>query len=368
YVDSIVTNSRNYSYLGRIYDPYFGDTKTDFVGQLRLTKKWSGKELPIVDSVKLFLTIAGAKGTLDSTTLRQIRLFEITEQLNSAVKYFSNRDPNAGMEIGTFSLPVISKDTTKSMVIVLPVSFGEYLMRDTVKLTQDDNTNDFRTFFKGLYITMPDAPTPMLVAMGFSSSDFFIRVFYHNSTGNYNFDFIINTYSVRYNRYNHIFATADPAKKIKHINDGVKDTMIYLQAFNGVFPRIKIPGLSYIKNTLLPVSVNKARLTFTVFLDSINYFSTNVPGQILLKYTKADTIQYLVPDYLVNPGFFDGSFNSTKKTYSFNLASFVQEYLEGRIDEPVVEMYYPDGEYKNVILKANNGSPPVKFEFTYTRF
>jgi hypothetical protein len=87
-----------------------------------------------------------------------------------------------------------------------------------------------------------------------------------------------------------------------------------------------------------------------------------------MKYTKSDTIKYLVPDYQVSPGFFDGTFNSTSKTYSFNLASFVQEYLEGRISDPVVEMYYPEGEYKNVILKANNSHSPVKFEFTYTQF
>jgi hypothetical protein len=368
YNDSIVTNSRNYSYLGRIYDPYFGDTKTDFVGQLRLTRKWPGGGQPLVDSVKLYLTIAGAKGTLDTITIRQFKMFEITEQLNSAVAYYSNRDPNAGTEIGTFSLPAISKDTLKTMEIDLPKPFGIRLMEDTLKLTQDDNANDFRKFFKGLYVTMIDSPTPLLVAMGFTSSDFYIRVYYHNyKTEGLTFDFIINANSVRYNRYSHDYASADPAKRIQHINDGVKDSLVYLQAFNGVFPMIKIPGLTTYKDSL-PISVNKARLTFSVFLDSVNYSAANVPPQILMKYIKSDTVKYIVPDYQVNPGFFDGTFNSTKKTYSFNLASFVQEYLEGRISTPVIEMYYPEGEYKNVILKANSSTSPVKFEFTYTRF
>jgi hypothetical protein len=204
--------------------------------------------------------------------------------------------------------------------------------------------------------------------MGFTSSDFYIRVYYHNyKTEGLTFDFIINANSVRYNRYSHDYTSADPAKRIQHINDGVKDSLVYLQAFNGVFPMIKIPGLTTYKDSL-PISVNKARLTFSVFLDSVNYSAANVPPQILMKYIKSDTVKYIVPDYQVNPGFFDGTFNSTKKTYSFNLASFVQEYLEGRISTPVIEMYYPEGEYKNVILKANSSTSPVKFEFTYTRF
>jgi hypothetical protein len=369
YTDSILTNMRTYSYLGRIYDPYFGDTKTDFVSQLRLLKKWPGGGAFTVDSAKLFFSIVGAKGKLDSTTIHQIQLFEITETLNSAVKYFSNRDPNALGEIGIFSLPPIPKDTTQSFQIRLPVAFGSHIMRDTTKLTQDDNANDFRSYFKGIYFTMLETTTPLLVAMEFASSDFFIRVYYHNAgPSNLFYDFVINTNSVRYNRYNHNFSTADPAKKITHINDGVKDSMIYLQAFNGVFPQLRMPGLTNIKNTVSRVSVNKARLTFTVFLDSVNYNTKNVPPQILMKYTKADTIKYIVPDYQVSPSFYDGTFNATTKTYSFNLASFVQEYFEGRITDPVVEMYYPEGEYKNVILKANNSRFPVKFEFTYTRF
>jgi hypothetical protein len=88
----------------------------------------------------------------------------------------------------------------------------------------------------------------------------------------------------------------------------------------------------------------------------------------MMKYSVSDTVQYIVPDYTVNASFFDGAFNSTSLTYSFNLAAFAQEYFKGKIPEPVVEMYFPEGEYQNVILRANNSHSPVKFQFTYTRF
>lgn len=116
------------------------------------------------------------------------------------------------------------------------------------------------------------------------------------------------------------------------------------------------------------ISVNKARLTFSVKLDDVNFKISTIPPKILMRYSKSDTAQYMVPDYYVSPAFYDGSFNSTAATYSFNLASFVQGYLEGKIPDPVVEMYFPEGEYRNVILRANHNPLRPKFEFTYTRF
>jgi hypothetical protein len=377
--DSIITNSRTYSYLGRLTDPYFGDSRTDFVGQLRLLKRWSGTELPAIDSVKLYLAIAGAKGILDTVTVHQIKIFEITETLNSTDKYYSNRDPRAGTELATVSLPVISKDTSNFFTINLPLSFGVRLMDDTSKLSQDKDGNPFKSYFKGLYITMVDSPSPLLLAMSFSTSpSVAVSVYYHDSNFvSSGFDFVINTNSVRYNRYVHDYLTATSPSRVllQHINNKTKDSMIYLQAFNGVYPQIRFQGIGPIKNLLWDSvknvargSVNKARLTFSAFLDENTYTSTTLPPQILMKYIKSDTAQYIVPDYQVSPNFFDGIFNSTTRTYSFNLASFLQEYIKGKISDPVVDMYYPEGEYRNVILKANNSRSPVKIEFTYTKF
>jgi hypothetical protein len=240
YSDSSVTNNRTYSYLGKLHDPYFGDTKADFVGQIRLLGPFHGGGAIAVDSAKLFFAIQGAKGTLDSNIIHRIKLYEITEKLSYTTSYYSNRDPNAGMLIGTFALPPIVQDTIKSISLVLPVSFGEYL-RDTTKLNQEDDANDFRSFFKGIYFTMEDSPTPLLVATSFAESNFFIRVYYHDGTGTaLTYDFVINSTlskSIVYNRYTRDFTTADPALKIKHINDGVKDSLIYLQAkFRGLKP------------------------------------------------------------------------------------------------------------------------------------
>ena len=56
---NVVTSNPSLSYLGRTWDPYFGDTRLDFVGQLRLTSKWN-KGPFVIDSIRLILTIQAA--------------------------------------------------------------------------------------------------------------------------------------------------------------------------------------------------------------------------------------------------------------------------------------------------------------------
>jgi hypothetical protein len=375
--DSLESKSPAHSFLGRIRDPYFGETRSDFVGQLRLLQKWPGGELPVIDSTTIHFTLSGAKGNLDSTIVHTINIYEINEILNSTGKYYSTRNPDAGQLLATLALPAITRDTLKTIDIKLPTSFGEYLLRDTSKLSQDSEGNPFKSFFKGLYITMEDSPDPFLTALTFNNSDFIISVYYHNTAGtSLSYDFTINSSSVRYNRYLHNYTTATSPLKVplQNVLNKTKDTLIYLQAFNGVYPQIRFQGIKAIRNILwdsvknVPKgSINKARFTFSVLLDESTFSTATAPSQILMKYILSDTTQFIVPDFQVSESFFDGKFNSTTKTYSFNLASFLQEYIKGHIPDPAVYMLFPEGEFQNVILRANSSPIPVKIEFVYTK-
>jgi hypothetical protein len=366
YTDSVISTNLQYSYLGWLHDPYFGDTRADFVAQLRLAQKWPGGGTPVIDSVELDFPISGAKKSLGVSP--QIKLSEIDEILLPKTAYYSNKNVAIKGEIGTFTLPAITKDTSQNLRILLPDSIGTHLLRDTTKLSQDADGEPFRSFFKGLKISIYDTPDPLLLGVDFSSSGVVIRVYFSNESaaGQY-FDFVIASSSIRFNRYSHNFSAADPGKKINHVNDGVKDTAVYLQSFNGIYPVLKIPGLEHFKDSL-PISVNKAILRVPVFLDNNIYTTSTAPIQLLLSYTTSDGIKNILPDYEISSIYFGGVFSATNKTYTFNMAAFIQEYLEGRIPSSEVEIYFPDGEYQNVILKANQNPTPAVFEFTYTRF
>jgi hypothetical protein len=64
--------------------------------------------------------------------------------------------------------------------------------------------------------------------------------------------------------------------------------------------------------------------------------------------------------------FLDGTYYTTGDNYVFNITSFVQQYISGKIDKPSVEMYFPTTVDKNVIFGVNGNSPTVRFEFAYT--
>ena len=378
YDDSIISSSQSSSYLGGLHDPYFGDTYCDFVSQLRLTQRWPTGDVPTVDSVKLFLTVERVLGDLSFSPA--IKLYEITEQLSSDSIYLSKRDPRLGMYIGSFPLGTITKDTVTSFTVVLPNSFGEYLLRDTSKLNQESTTDDFRSFFRGLNVSITESvditkkgaypAIPQLLVYTPGTDNFGIRVYYHTPTtasGLY-FDFIINTNSVRYNRFFHDRSTADPAKRINNINDNIMDTVTCVQTFYGVYGKIKLNGLDTYKDSM-PISINKARLVYTAILDGVTYTTLTVASHIYLSYTDTTGTKVIVPDFTISSSFFDGTFNTSAYTYSFNVAAFVQQYLEGKIPKAELNMYLPmTTEFHNAILKSNGSASPPKFTLVYTRF
>ncbi|HRR92741.1 MAG TPA: DUF4270 family protein [Bacteroidales bacterium] len=381
YADSVPSKNKTAAFLGGIYDPYFGTMTSDFVAQLRLLQKWpEGGQPFVIDSVKMIIRISGAKGLLGVN--QDISLYEITEMLDADSVYYSKRDPHAGLHLGTFALPKIEKDTIQNLEIMIPISIGEYLMRDTLKLRQDNSGNDFRNYFKGLYVsvsegqTLPDKkdganPSKLLLSLSFSDQynyPFIIDVFYHTAlkTGQY-YSFVMSDKSVRYNRYFHDFSTAEPDKRIAHINDGVKDTLSYLQSFYGASTRITFPGLQTFRDSSR-LSVNRARITIPVYVDGVVYKATSIPTSIFLIYKNSEGYSYIVPDYYMSSAFYNGNLNSTTLNFTFNIAAFVQTYIDGKIPEAQLSLSLSDSEYRNLILKANNSHTPVKFELTYTRY
>jgi hypothetical protein len=392
YDESVRTDNSVTSYLGQIYDPYFGTTTAEFVTQIRMSQKWDN--LPfIVDSVKLFLKLLDVKGGSDVS--HTLKLSEIAEQIYTDSAYYSNKpvlkaDPvNDILFKNNFdiNLPVLKPDTINNIVLNLPKEFGNYLTRDTTKLFYDNNKPDFRSFFKGLYFQMSSSSDPLFVTLSIaapssgSSYSNYIVVYMHNEDNvEKDFFFIIDAVNTNasYNRFSHKFNTAMPGKKIEHIDslfngDGYRDTLSYLQCLNGVYTRLVLPGLENIKSnpSFKHIAVNKARLNVPIYLDGGLFRASTVPSQLYLRYRTSSSSKYVVPDYNLDQyhAFFDGKIDSTANLYKFNIAAFVQGYLDdasGNV-KPELEIFQETGT-KNVILKANNSKTPVKFEFTYTTF
>jgi hypothetical protein len=382
YDDSVRSDNPSISFLGQAFDPYFGTTTAEFVTQIRLGAAWDDKPFTI-DSVKLYLNILGVRGGSDQTYT--LSLSEIAEQIYTDSVYYSSREvPLTGYELNDIELPVLKADTVNNIVLTLPVEFGNYLTRDTSKFFYSSTQPDFRSYFKGLYFRLSSVPDPLIFALSLEppsqlgAYENVLILFMHDETGNAKqYFFILDAMNrnASYNRFIHDFTTALPGKKIEHINDGYRDTLSYLQNLNGVYTKIVLPGLEILKSDpsfVNGLSVNKARLTVPVYYDGDLYKASTAPIQLYLRYKTSSGNKYIVPDFSLDQynSFFDGRIDTIKNIYNFNLAAFVQRYLEdesGEI-EPELEFFQQESSITNVILKGNSNKSPVKFEFTYTKF
>jgi len=386
--DSARSDLPSVSYLGHDYDPSFGSSTAGFVTQIRLSSKWD-PVLFTVDSTKLFLHILTTKGSAD--VVHSISLYEIADQLYTDTAYYPNTPINTtGFKVSDIVLPTLRADTINDVELSLPgngVEFGNYLIRDTTKLFYNNNKADFRSYFKGLYFQMNSTSDPFLISLSLISDqttyyNYFV-LFGHDSTGaaiEYSFDLDAKNTNASFNVFSHDFNTATLGSKMIHRNTTYKDTVSYLQALNGVYTQINLPGLKNIKNDISfgKIAINRARLVVPVYFTATSdhpYISKVVPARLLLRYRSKTGLRYNVPDFSLastvdtNHDFFDGRLDTVAHVYNFNIPAFVQAYLEdatGNV-EPELEIYQGAGT-NNAVLGANKGVPTVKFEFTYTKF
>jgi Domain of unknown function (DUF4270) len=390
YDDSARSDLSSVSYLGQDYDPFFGTTTAGFVSQIRLNAKWDGQPFT-VDSVKLFLQILTNK-VVSTDAVHTLSFSEVANQIFVDTAYYPNTPVSfTGYKVSDILLPSLRGDTINNITLSLPgngVEFGKYLTRDTTKLFYNNNTPDFRSYFKGLYFQLNSTNTdPYLLSLSltFNSSNYnnYFILYIHDSIGTakqYSLILDAKNTNASFNTFNHDFSTATTGDKMAHLNTTFKDTLSYLQSLDGVYTKLVLPGLKKIKtdNSFGKIAINRARLVVPVHFKATvlsPYITPYVPSQLFLRYRSKTGIRYTVPDYSlgssvdISHSFFDGKLDSVAYVYNFNIPAFVQDYLEdatGNI-EPELDIYQGAGT-KNVILNANKNKIPVKFEFTYTKF
>jgi hypothetical protein len=390
--DSVRTDNPSVSYLGQLYDPYFGTTTAGFVSQVRLNTKWDGQPFT-VDSVKLFLHILKGSIGVGTGAVHTLTISEISDQIYNSTPYYSITPIHlTGFNVTDIELPTLRADTINDIELNLPgkgVEFGQYLIRDTTMLFYNNNEPDFRSYFKGLYFQVNSTSSdPFMVSLSLvfdqtSSYNYFV-LYGHDDTGTakqYSFILDSKNANASFDKFSHDYTTATLGDKMANRNTNYKDTLSYLQALDGVYTKVTLPGLEKLKNdaSLGKIAVNKARLIVPVHFtktSSTPYISTSVPLQLVLRYQAKSGNKYPVTDLtLAATGldqthlFFDGRLDSVANVYNFNIPAYVQSYLEDTSDSTKAELeIYQGPGTRNVILDANKNKTPVKFEFTYTKF
>ncbi|HEX2974412.1 MAG TPA: DUF4270 family protein [Bacteroidales bacterium] len=387
YDAAVKSGNLSATYLGNIYDPLFGTTSASFATQLRLKYDWPGGKTWYYDSLKLVLqfesNVGGATGT------NTLNIYEIDKQLYTDSTYYSNAElPLTGFSLTGIPLPALKPDSVNQVELKLPLGdFTSRILRDTAMLFHSNTVPDFRSYFKGLYFTISStsATDPLLVSINLANTSssydgyYIIDRYYKNFFVLYMHDFDGHKLSYYFmidavndnasiNKYSHNF----PELLAGRIGANYRDSLTYQQALSGVYTKIVIPGLADLKKSgnFSNVAVNKARLTIPFYSDEGQYKHKLLPKQLLLAY-KTSTGKYRVPDLNLgdNGSYFDGVIDTVKNVYNFNIATYVQKYLEDQTGElrPELEIVQNSGT-QNLIFRGNSNSKKTTFALTYTEY
>lgn len=377
---AVRTDLPNVSYLGELQSPYYGSTIAEFVTEMRLGGVWDDTKSYTVDSVKLYLNILDARGSYDIK--HYLKLSEINKRLYNDTAYYSNTAlPLTGFSVGGIEIPALDTLPTQ-LGLDLPVELGNYLIRDTSMLFYSNTRNDFRSFFNGFYFQIESSASPALYSLSLASpttigdNQNYIVLFMHDQSDTYKeFYFIMDATNrnASFNKFTHNLSTADPGKIVKHVNDGYRDTLTYLQYLNGIYTTLEFPGLEKIKNDpqFKNIIINRAEVTIPVYYDGDLYKPSTIPEQLSLRYTGTNGVKYIVPDYNYDSyhSFFDGTRDTVNNVYKFNIPGYLQQYLNDETGKlkPRVELFPLTG-LKSAILRTNRSKSPATLKFTYSRF
>lgn len=346
--DSIRTDETAVNLLGSIMDPVFGSSVAGIYSQFKLSEvAHDFGETPILDSL-IFQLLYANSSYGDTITPLTVHAYEMTEGIDFLEEYYSNTTiPVASTDYGKFQyIPrphdsVYIEDDTLAPMLRINLSDAssdlgyKFLHADTSVLKDSEA---FIEFFKGLYLVTEPVNEGgsisyfNLLAGNENSSKMIL--YYHNtypeeypdSVGPpLSFDFIVNQFTPRFNKYEHDFTQAESEFKAQVIGG---DTTLGLQKFYtqgiaGVKSIVRLPDLRK-TNDLDIVAINEAKLVFNGFEEEP---FNGAPSQLALVEIQEDGSYLPLIDEAEGSYFFDGTYNSSTNSYTFRITRHIQSLI-----------------------------------------
>lgn len=378
--DSVYTAKLNYAMIGNMCDPIFGRTSADFYSQLFITtSRVRFGTAPVFDSAFLYLPFQGSSygDTLSNMTLR---VYELTENIIDSIHTYSNRSvtydkDNPLGEITFQPKPHDSAYFAGSMqlpMVRIPINqlFGDKVLGfDTTSL---NTVADFKEKFKGICITAEPQNTPgkgAILVMSLPSDASKLVLYYHNTEDTLSYRFGITADCARFNHYDHFgYEGAVPMLKQQLEGDiSLGSQCLFLQGFAGVKTKIKFPNLSkwFDKERIL---INDAQLVFTQ-ASPPGLFEN--PSSLTLRAVgeTGSTSPFSIVDEDESASYFDGIYEETTGTYRFRLTRYVQQVMNGEIDNRNgLYVIIPSASYVGTRMALNGTSSPQPSVKLYLRF
>jgi len=350
-LDSTYSSGVSAYLFGSLEDSNVGQISSNFYTQISNVDTLKAKDNAVLGSAKLYLVYSSYRG--DTTKLQTMKIYKLTDTLSRLVPYFSNTVKGIESQplktISFYPRPIkryiadgdtISMDTLK---VDLTNELGKELLSYSLNAETRGGGAGFRKVFKGLYFENSSSSNGAI--LGFNSNNSRLDLTYTNpgDTTKYKipFYFALSTFSqsevlAKFNQYK-----ANRAKGLvptltapgQQIPSSQSNNKTFVQKGLGLATKIKIPYLDKIRANKY-IAVNKAELIVEP--------SSDVPVALLLDKLSlvrghsgknrplrtAFGLSYFLSEGA--SGYNTATYNSAKKSYTFNITSMVQNFISGR--------------------------------------
>lgn len=354
--DTMVTNTLEKYPLGYLVDPIFGKTTANIAMSLTLDPPGlTFGTTPTLDSAVLVLYYA-KDFYGDSTSNFQVDVHQLNSALSTSVQYYNTQPQSySSTVLGSKKLRFSVKDSVRITEIVtgnpdkqvtrapqmrIPINPGfitdNFLNASSTTLSSNELLNKA---VKGFYLTVnkPQSTGPGGVAFFNLTDSSRLEIYYKSQNGAlidttlHKFPIVNNSVPVIADFKHDYSGTAIPA----NLNSTTQQNFTYVQGLAGLRTKIRFPHIEKLKN-LGNITINKAELIVSV----VGGTDTFSPASRLIMYrTDIASQRQFIPDFSTEPAFsltdldFGGFYDSSKKHYKFQVTSYVQDIIKGKLKQ-----------------------------------
>lgn len=350
-LDSTYSSGVSAFLFGSLEDPNVGQISSNFYSQISNVDTLKAKDNAVLGAAKLYLVYSSYRG--DTTKLQTMKIYKLTDTLSRSVPYFTNTvkgiESKPLKTISFYPRPIkryiadgdtISMDT---LVVDLTNELGKELLSYSLNAETKAGGAGFRKVFKGLYFE--NASVANGAILSFNSNNSRLDLSYTNpgDTTKYKvpFYFALSTYSqsevlAKFNQYK-----SNRAKSLvptltapgQQIPANQSNNNTFVQKGMGLATKIKIPYLDKIRSNKY-IAVNKAELIVeptsdvpaALLLDKLSLVRGHAGKNRPLRTNFG--LSYFLSEGA--SGYNTATYNSAKKSYTFNITSMVQNFISGR--------------------------------------
>ena len=369
--DSLTSEKRSAILLGSITDDVFGSHQSSFLTQLRLSSNDVdfGENIQL-DSAILLLKYHGYYG--DTTSLQNIQVFEMTDDLTFDSTYYSNLNLETYYDADQ---PIAEKEYyptpgADSLTIRLDDQIGLKILEADTSHLKENST--FLEYFKGLYLkTDPLTSGGAMTYFNFAGGQSRMLLYYSNSEeDSLSYEVVINSNCTWVNIFDHEYEGSEAGAVI---NDSINThELVYLQAMSGLRSGISIDfSDSIMLMAEKGIAINKAELVFPVTMDYVNDYREKPPTLAVFG-ANEDGTNAFIDDIFLGEIYYDGTYHEEEEGYIFNISRHVQNLLNPDLDNRLENsgLFLVINEARvsagNLVLKNGDPLSGVSLIITYT--